>query len=80
MIINRNKNQSKARKKIKLVLKMESEKEILAKIMVDNYRTKELISKSLSTKTRYEENGQKLNFETIVGTNEDFKGKKSNFI
>lgn len=59
-----------------LVLKMEIEdKAILAKIMVDNYRTKELIETNLFLlKEEMRENGLEIKtFEVFVGTNEDFQ-------
>ena len=59
-----------------LVLKMEMEdKGILAKVMVDNYRTKELIETNLFLlKEEMKENGLEIKtFEVFVGTNEDFQ-------
>lgn len=59
-----------------LILKMEVEKgEFLAKILVDNYRTKELLEASLHEfKENMKENGLEIKtFEVFVGTNEDFE-------
>ncbi len=59
-----------------LMLKMEMEKgSILAKIMVDNYRTKEIIEANLyQLKEDMRENGLDIKtFEVFVGTNEDFE-------
>ncbi|MCF6463336.1 flagellar hook-length control protein FliK [Clostridium sp. Cult1] len=59
-----------------LVLKMEMEKgELLAKVLVDNYRTKELIEANLfQFKEEMKENGLEIKtFEVFVGTNEDFE-------
>lgn len=59
-----------------LMLKMEMEKGfILAKIMVDNYRTKEIIEANLyQLKEDMRENGLEIKtFEVFVGTNEDFE-------
>ncbi|NLV76425.1 MAG: flagellar hook-length control protein FliK [Tissierellia bacterium] len=55
---------------------MEMEKgSILAKIMVDNYRTKEIIEANLyQLKEDMRENGLDIKtFEVFVGTNEDFE-------
>lgn len=63
-----------------LVLKMESEKgNLLAKIMVDNYRTKELIEANLyQLKQDMKENGLEIKtFEVFVGTNEDFQRERN---
>lgn len=59
-----------------LMLKMEVQKEsVLAKIMVDNYRTKELIEANLyQLKQDMKENGLEIKtFEVFVGSNEDFE-------
>ncbi|QQY80734.1 flagellar hook-length control protein FliK [Keratinibaculum paraultunense] len=59
-----------------LLLKMEMEKgSILAKIMVDNYKTKDIIEANLyQLKEDMRENGLEIKaFEVFVGTNEDFK-------
>ncbi|NMB08856.1 MAG: flagellar hook-length control protein FliK, partial [Tissierellia bacterium] len=59
-----------------LILKMEVEKgNLLTKIMVDNYRTKELIEANLyQLKQEMKENGLEIKtFEVFVGTNEDFQ-------
>lgn len=59
-----------------LILKMEVVKgEFLAKILVDNYRTKELLEASLHEfKENMKENGLEIKtFEVFVGTNEDFE-------
>lgn len=58
-----------------LMLKMEVVKgDMLAKIMVDNHRTKELIEANLfQLKEDMKENGLEIKtFEVFVGTNEDF--------
>ena len=58
-----------------LMLKMEVEKgSVLAKIMVDNYRTKELIEANLyQLKQDMKENGLEIKtFEVFVGSNNDF--------
>ncbi len=58
-----------------LMLKMEVEKgSVLAKIMVDNYRTKELIEANLyQLKQDMKENGLDIKtFEVFVGSNNDF--------
>ena len=63
-----------------LILKMEVEKgNLLTKIMVDNYRTKELIEANLyQLKQEMKENGLEIKtFEVFVGTNEDFQREKS---
>ena len=62
-----------------LILKMESEKgNLLARIMVDNYRTKELIEANLyQLKQDMKENGLEIKtFEVFVGTNEDFQRER----
>lgn len=59
-----------------LLLKMEMEKgSILAKIMVDNYKTKEIIEANLyQLREDMRENGLEIKtFEVFVGTSEDFK-------
>ncbi|HHV38140.1 MAG TPA: flagellar hook-length control protein FliK [Tepidimicrobium sp.] len=59
-----------------LILKVESEKgALLAKIMVDSYRTKELIEANLyQFEKEIEENGLDIRtFEVFVGNNEDFQ-------
>lgn len=59
-----------------LLLKMEMEKgSILAKIMVDNYKTKEIIETNLyQLREDMRENGLEIKtFEVFVGTSEDFK-------
>lgn len=59
-----------------LMLKMEIEKgALIAKLMVDNYKTKELIEANLyQLKQDMEENGLEIKaFEVFVGTNEDFE-------
>lgn len=63
-----------------VVLKMETAKEgITTKIMVDNYKTKELIEANLyQLKEEMKENGLEIKaFEVFVGTNEDFQKEKS---
>ena len=58
-----------------LILKMEVVKgDVLAKVMVDNYKTKELIEANLfQLKEDMKENGLEIKtFEVFVGTNEDF--------
>ena len=58
------------------MIKMEEVKEnVLAKIMVDNHRTKELIEANLfQLKEDLKENGLEIKtFEVFVGTNEDFE-------
>lgn len=62
-----------------LMLNMEVEKgNLLARIMVDNYRTKELIEANLyQLKEDMKENGLEIKtFEVFVGTNEDFQREK----
>ncbi|NLW22283.1 MAG: flagellar hook-length control protein FliK [Tissierellia bacterium] len=64
-----------------LVLKMEIEKgAIIAKIAVDNYKTKELIEANLyQLKEDMKENGVEIKtFEVFIGTNEDFDGQREN--
>lgn len=64
-----------------LILKMEmKEGSIQAKIVVDNYRTKEIIESSLfQLKEQFEENGLNIKtFEVFVGANEDFEREKRN--
>ena len=80
LIIDDNKQEIKIRLKPEilgeLMLKMEVEKgTVLAKIMVDNYRTKELIEANLyQLKEDMKENGLKIKtFQVFVGTNEDFQ-------
>jgi flagellar hook-length control protein FliK len=63
-----------------VILKMETAKEgITTKIMVDNYKTKELIETNLyQLKEEMKENGLEIKaFEVFVGTNEDFQKEKS---
>lgn len=62
-----------------LILKMEVEKgALLAKVLVDNYRTKELIEANLyQFKEEMKDNGWEIKtFEVFVGTNEDFEREK----
>lgn len=62
-----------------LVLKIEMKKgSLLTKIMVDNYKTKELIEANLyQLKQEMQENGLEIRtFEVFVGTNEDFRREK----
>lgn len=59
-----------------LMLRMEMEKgDVVAKIMVDNYRTKEILETNLyQLKEDMRENGLEIKtFEVFVGTNEDFE-------
>lgn len=59
-----------------LILKMEVEKgSLLAKVLVDNYRTKELLEANLyQFKEEMKDNGLEIKtFEVFVGTNEDFE-------
>ncbi|MBZ2173873.1 flagellar hook-length control protein FliK [Schnuerera sp. xch1] len=84
-----NENKQEVRIKLKpdvlgeLLLKMEvKEGAIMTKIMVDNYRTKELIETNLlQFKEQVEDNGMKIKtFEVFVGTNEDFEqSERENF-
>lgn len=64
-----------------LVLKMEVvEGSIQAKILVDNYRTKEIIESNLfQLRDKFEENNLEIKtFEVFVGTNEDFERERKN--
>lgn len=59
-----------------LMLRIEMEKgDVVAKIMVDNYRTKEILETNLyQLKEDMRENGLEIKtFEVFVGTNEDFE-------
>lgn len=64
-----------------LVVKMEVvDGSIQAKIVVDNYRTKEIIESNLfQLKEQFEENSLEIKtFEVFVGTNEDFERERRN--
>ena len=80
LILDENKQEIKIKLKPEilgeLILKMEVEKgALLAKILVDNYRTKELLEANLyQFKEDMKENGLDIKtFEVFVGTNEDFE-------
>lgn len=62
-----------------LIVKMQMERgSLLARIMVDNYKTKELVEANLyQLRQEMEDNGLEIKtFEVFVGTNEDFHKEK----